>query len=111
MTATGPPPDLNPSVTSQFSIRSSGTAPSARPVDPGVVTLTGWVGRGVEHGCVVLLDSTGTVLANLVGLPDRSPGFGTEVQVNGRFVTGMISFCQQGRPFRVTTIAVRTGGR
>ncbi len=68
------------------------------------LTLTGTVEQGVEGRSVVLLDSSGAPLADLVGRPVQDYRLGAEVRVRGRYLTGLSSAAQQGRPFEVETI-------
>ncbi len=68
------------------------------------VWLTGTVEQGVEDRSVVLLDGAGAPLAQLHGWPREQFRFGAEVRVVGRFVPGLSSGAQQGRPFEVESI-------
>ncbi len=69
-------------------------------------TLTGRVEQGVEGRSVVLLDPNGAPLANLVGQSSLDVPFGGEVRVTGRYLVGLSSAAQQGRPFEVETVDV-----
>ncbi len=84
------------------------------PVPPGagqtggkVSELTGTVEAGVESGCLVLTDADGAVLANLIGLDAATTPVGTEVVVTGQFQQDLMTTCQQGSPFEVTSVRKR----
>lgn len=78
---------------------------TAKSGQEGVVTLTGTVEQGVESTSVVLLDEAGSPLAQLGGAGASYP-LGVRVEVTGRFVTGLRTTAQQGRPFRVEQLKV-----
>lgn len=100
---------------------SSAGSPTPPAVDPGVptsvssdlpglpggaaVTLTGTVTEGVERGCVVLVDDSGTALASLLGFDRQAHPFGSRITVTGRWATDRVSFCQQGPLLAVRSIA------
>ncbi len=71
-----------------------------------VVTLAGTVEQGVESRSIVLLDEAGSPLAQLSGRPAAEYPLGLRVEVTGRFVTGLRTTAQQGRPFRVDELRV-----
>lgn len=80
-------------------------AANVRP--ESVVTLTGTVEQGVESRSIVLLDGAGSPLAQLGGAgPGASYPLGARVEVTGRFVNGLRTTGQQGRPFRVDKLKV-----
>lgn len=87
---------------------TSGLSPSG-PAGAGgaTVELTGTVEAGVERGCLVLLDSEGLVLATLTGRPMADYPLGAMVTVTGRFQQGVMTTCQQGMPFQVSSISAR----
>jgi hypothetical protein len=100
-------PSITPSSTAPFTAEP--TAPLASSTGPGsesgaVVQLTGTVQKGVEEGCVVLVDDNAAVVANLVGQPITAYTFETRIQVTGSFQPSMMTVCQQGTPFSVTDI-------
>ena len=66
----------------------------------GEMTLTGVVEAGVEAGCLILKAEGKAYL--LVGGPTEVVKAGAHVVVRGRPDPGMISYCQQGEPFRVS---------
>lgn len=72
------------------------TLPSAGPEQ----TLHGQVEAGVEHGCLIMQASGGTYL--LMGGDPKIVYAGATVTVTGHLVTGVMSYCMQGRPFQVT---------
>ena len=69
-------------------------------------TLSGTMQAGVESGCIVLVDDTGAVLANLIGLDAASAPIGSTVEVKGRFSPDLMTTCQQGEPFTVASVEV-----
>ena len=84
---------------------ASATA-SASAGSGAATTLTGTLQAGVESGCIVLVDTTGAVLANLIGLDPASAPVGSTVQVKGRFSPDLMTTCQQGEPFTVASVEV-----
>ncbi len=86
----------------------TGAPVAPRPGAVGASTeLSGTVEAGVESGCVVLTDARGAVLANLIGLDTAGTPLGSEVVVTGTFQQGMMTTCQQGAPFQVTSVRQR----
>jgi hypothetical protein len=74
----------------------------------GVVeTLTGPVTAGVEPGCLILTTARGPHLLVVSGAMTRSLQVGTTMTVTGRAEPGMVTTCQQGTPFVVTSVAAR----
>lgn len=63
-------------------------------------TITGQVEAGVERGCLVLTDSTGTY--QLLGGDPTIVYAGASVSLTGHVVTGVMSYCMQGKPFQIT---------
>lgn len=82
----------------------SPSGPGATGSTPAVQTLTGRVQEGVESGCTVLVDDSGTVLANLIGFDPTGVDVTGEVVVTGSFNPDLMTTCQQGRPFEVTSV-------
>jgi hypothetical protein len=74
------------------------TGPAGVPT--GEQTLTGTVQAGVERGCLILQDATG--LYQLLGGDPTVVYAGATVSVTGHVVTGVMSYCMQGRPFQIT---------
>ena len=73
-----------------------------KPVDPKTglrLTLTGTVTEGVESGCLLL---AGYLLING---PADIVRAGAKVRVTGTVRTDLVSTCQQGTPFMVTSAA------
>ncbi len=66
--------------------------------------LRGTLEAGVESGCVVLTDDSGTVLANLIGVDTATTPLGTAVVVTGKFQQDLMTTCQQGKPFAVASV-------
>jgi hypothetical protein len=81
---------------SGLNLPSSSTKPTP---SAGQQTLTGQVEAGVERGCLVLRDSTG--LYQLLGGDPTVVYAGAHVSITGHVVTGVMSFCMQGRPFQI----------
>jgi hypothetical protein len=82
--------------------------PSVKPSLPAAgpdQTLHGQVEAGVEHGCLILHDG-GTAYLLLGGDP-KVVYAGATVTLTGHLVTGIMSYCMQGKPFQVTQ--ARTG--
>ena len=97
-----PSPTALPSLPTVSSLPLPGTT-----IGSGTTTtLRGTVTEGVESGCVVLVDDSGAVVANLQGWDLRSYPFETMVEVTGTFQPDLMTICQQGTPFEVQT-AVR----
>lgn len=86
------------------SLRRRLARPATEAAEAKRVTLLGIVEQGVEGRSVVLLDPEGSPLAQLLGRPAADYRFGDQVRVTGRFVTGLLSGVQQGRPFEVETV-------
>jgi hypothetical protein len=78
---------------------ANGTNPS--PVSTAEQTLTGQVEAGVEPSCKIL-HSGGTSYLLLGGDP-AVVAVGNNISVTGHLVTGIMSYCMQGRPFQITT--------
>ncbi|MGH3862192.1 hypothetical protein [Actinokineospora sp.] len=98
LTACGESPPGGPvSSSTTTSITSAPTTPS----EP-LMTLRGVVQEGVEAGCRVLTTDSGQYLL-LAGEGVVVP-MGTEVVVEGRLATDLVSYCQQGTPFAVTKV-------
>lgn len=109
----------------QQSALSSASGPSASVVVPtttgslsvpvtvssvpggSITTVQGTVTRGVESGCVVLVDASGAVVANLQGWDLQAHPLDTQVEVTGTFEPDLMTTCQQGTPFEVTAVVSR----
>jgi len=74
---------------------------SGKSPEAGDQTLTGQVEAGVEPGCLLLRQSGKTYLL-MSGDPSVVKA-GASVVVTGHLTTGIMSYCQQGLPFTVTT--------
>ena len=86
----------------------SGADPSGKPGTSGTTTITGMMAAGVEPGCLLLQDASGTHLLLFEDPAMRADvQAGSKVTVTGRSDPSMMSTCQQGTPFIVT--AVRAG--
>ena len=76
--------------------------PSAgKPAETGSKTLSGKITAGVEPGCLLLDDHL--LIFDDPALKSAAKA-GATVTVTGRAEKGMMTTCQQGTPFIVTTI-------
>ncbi|MEU8817727.1 hypothetical protein [Actinoplanes sp. NPDC048796] len=83
------------------------SGPAGEPSRPaaGAKTITGTVTAGVEPNCLILSDSSGSYLLVFDDEAMRSDAtVGRKVTVSGQAKQGMMSTCQQGTPFLVTSI-------
>lgn len=101
------PPSASPGVTMSDPSTDPGVPTPITTDLPGVgaVTLTGTVTEGVERGCVVLTDGTGTALATLLGFDTVAHPFGSAVTVTGRWARDRVSICQQGPLLEVRSVS------
>jgi hypothetical protein len=77
----------------------------ARPGGPGAQTITGTVSAGVEPDCLLLAgDGTQHLLVFDDPAMRTAAEVGAKVTVTGRAEPGMMSTCQQGVPFIVTSV-------
>jgi hypothetical protein len=90
-TTATPPPTESPSA-------PGGPVGSA---SPGDLTLTGQVEQGVEPGCLIM--RSGGKTYELTSVNHSVVYAGAVVVVTGHIVTGMMSHCQQGPIFQVTS--------
>jgi hypothetical protein len=88
---------------------STTTAPAptsaAPPTDGPTVTVDGVVERGVEPGCLVLRAGTESYL--LEGPEASKAPVAVPIRVSGEILLNVASYCQQGTPLQVSTIARR----
>ena len=103
---TGPSSSLGGASVPPGMFARKGGGPAAEGGVDATVTLAGTVEQGVESRSIVLFDDAGSPLAQLSGRPATEYPLGTRVQVPGRFVTGLRTTAQQGRPFRVDELKV-----
>ncbi|MEV4349356.1 hypothetical protein AB0J83_33275 [Actinoplanes sp. NPDC049596] len=83
------------------------SGPTGEPSRPaaGAKTITGTVAAGVEPNCLLLNDSSGSYLLVFDDAAMRRDAkVGAKVTVVGQAQQGMMSTCQQGTPFLVTSI-------
>jgi hypothetical protein len=101
-------PSLSPPPPSSAPSSAASTEPSGGPTDPDAKTISGTVEEGVERGCRLLKDATGSYLLVFhdTAMKAEAP-VGAKVTLTGKASPGMMSTCQQGVPFIVT--AVRPG--
>ena len=104
--SSGQPQQSATSSTSESAASSGSIVATSLPAGT-TTTLQGTVTEGVESGCVVLVDSSGAVSANLQGWDLRAHPFDSQVEVTGAFEPDMMTTCQQGTPFEVTTVVSR----
>jgi hypothetical protein len=71
----------------------------------GVVSLQGTVALGVEAGCLVLSNASGTY--TLLGGKVTAAQVGSDVVVTGTVATDVASVCQQGTLFTVSEVLTR----
>ncbi len=77
-------------------------SPSAAPsASAGELTLSGQVEQGVEPGCLIL--HAGGKNYELMTDDHTVVHVGAQVVVTGHIATGMMSHCQQGQIFQVTS--------
>lgn len=100
----GPAVSAAPSTAGSLSASSLSPMPTGSAPGTAEQTLTGRVQPGVESGCVVLVDDSGAVLANLIGFDPTGVDVSGPVDVTGSFNPDLMTFCQQGRPFEVTSV-------
>jgi hypothetical protein len=86
----------------------AGAKPSTEPSGPtaaGAEQISGTVAAGVEPNCLVLQDSKGSYLLvfDEPALRADAP-VGRKVTLTGRSDPGMMTTCQQGTPFIVTSV-------
>ncbi|MEU7905148.1 hypothetical protein [Actinoplanes sp. NPDC049118] len=74
---------------------------ASKPAEPGSKTITGTITAGVEPGCL-LLDDHLLIIKDAALKPVAKVG--ASVTATGHAEPGMMTTCQQGTPFVVTTI-------
>jgi hypothetical protein len=88
--------------------RPSGLPESAKPGRPAAgptTTLTGTIAAGIEPNCLLLQEAGGTHLLVFDDATLRaSATVGSKVRVTGAPQPGMMTTCQQGEPFLVTSV-------
>lgn len=107
----GPPPATTvPVTTSPAPTAPPSTQPPSTPSEPAgtpsgpTVEYDGVAVPGVEPGCVVF--STAGRHYLLMGAKSTVP-LNVPIRVRGVVLTGVLSYCQQGTPFRVLEISRR----
>ncbi|MFF5085244.1 hypothetical protein ACFY36_50090 [Actinoplanes sp. NPDC000266] len=101
------PPSASASDVIDLPVPTKPSGPTGEPSQPaaGAKTLTGTVTAGVEPNCLILSDSSGSYLLIFDDAAMRSDAtVGRKVTVAGQTKEGMMSTCQQGTPFLVTSI-------
>jgi len=94
-------PSSGPAATSAAPTQESGTV---EPSTGGTKTLTGTITAGVEPNCLLLEDHL-----LIINDPQQQSAakVGATVTVTGRVEQGMMTTCQQGTPFIVTTLRAK----
>ncbi|GAA2653368.1 hypothetical protein [Paractinoplanes durhamensis] len=78
---------------------------SAKPTAAGAETISGTVEAGVEPNCLLLQDTKGSHLLVFDDAAMRADAaVGKKVTLTGRSEPTMMSTCQQGIPFIVTSV-------
>jgi hypothetical protein len=94
-------PSPTPSVAPPAGVGTSASSPPDRPAPSQLEqTIIGQVEAGVERGCLILRDTTGTY--QLLGGDPTVVYAGANVSLTGHVVTGVMSYCMQGKPFQIT---------
>jgi hypothetical protein len=93
-----PPASSAPATASEAPTEESATV---KPPAGGTQTLTGTIAAGVEPNCL-LLDKHLLIINDPAQRAEAQPG--ASVTVTGRVEQGMMTTCQQGTPFIVTTL-------
>ena len=86
---------------------SSSPSPSLEPSESGAAeTVTGTVEAGVEANCTLIRDDAGNhvLYYDDPSLKAQAP-VGKKVTVTGHSKPGMMTTCQQGTPFIVTSVS------
>jgi hypothetical protein len=95
--------NVSPAAAPSFS--PSASAPTEKPSAVGGQTITGKVTAGVEPNCLLLQDATGSHLLIFHDPALRSAAaVGAEVTLTGESQPKMMSTCQQGVPFIVSSV-------
>jgi hypothetical protein len=74
---------------------------AAKPVDTSTKTISGTITAGVEPGCLLLDDHLLIIRDDAL---ESVAKVGASVTATGHAEPGMMTTCQQGTPFTVTTI-------
>ena len=101
-----PPSSSAPTPSSASGPSSSSPRPSTEPSAGGAAeTLTGTVEAGVEPDCKLIRDNAGNHVLYFDDplLKSQAP-VGKKVTVTGHSKPGMMTTCQQGTPFIVTSV-------
>lgn len=97
--------NVSPAAAPATSSASPASAPTEKPSSAGGQTITGKVTAGVEPNCLLLQDDTGSHLLIFHDPALRSAAaVGTEVTLTGESQPKMMSTCQQGIPFIVSSV-------
>lgn len=94
-----------PTVSAPVSAEPTTEPSGARPTDAGAETISGTVMAGVEPNCLLVQDATGS---HLLVFDDKAlraeTPVGAKVTLTGTSKPNMMSTCQQGIPFIVTSV-------
>jgi|SRR3954469_1469890 hypothetical protein len=95
----------SPAVADSPSFAVAVPGPSGKATGGATQTISGKVVAGVEPNCLLLQDSTGSHLLFFDDPSLRAAAkVGDEVTLVGRSQPGMMSTCQQGIPFIVSSV-------
>lgn len=84
---------------------SKGDGKDDKGTKGSTMTLSGKISKGTESGCRLLKQDGETY--NLVGGDKNIMTVGTEVEVSGSVQDGMMTTCQQGKPFKVSDAKIK----
>jgi hypothetical protein len=104
-TPSAPVPSVEPTTGSPGGKGTPGGKGSPGGTESGTQTLTGTVAAGVEPGCLLLNGSSGSHL--LIIKDDKvrtAAAVGSSVTVVGKAQPDMMTTCQQGTPFLVSSV-------
>ncbi|MEV6346619.1 hypothetical protein [Actinoplanes sp. NPDC051851] len=105
--ASAPAVGSTPSTESAIASSAAGvpSAPTRVTSTAGSTTITGTVTEGVEPNCLLLQDADGVHLLVFGDAALRAQAVaGTKVSVVGKPQPGMMTTCQQGEPFAVSSV-------
>lgn len=105
--SSGQPQPTTSSAPAASTAAESSTVSESAPAGGATTTVQGTVTAGVESGCVVLVDASGAVVANLQGWDLRAHPVNSQVEVTGTYEPDLMTTCQQGTPFEVTAVVSR----
>jgi hypothetical protein len=105
--ATSAPPPTTIAAAPGPTPRAGTSSDTGKAKPPGDETLTGQVIAGVEPGCLILTGPAGARMLIVKGDAAKAVKVGATITVVGRADPGMVTTCQQGTPFVVSSATVR----